>query len=65
MVIEMLINKTKKKIIIKSVKIADSFFKKFRELMLVSPINYALVFILGGETKIGAEGRFEPVMSCA
>jgi uncharacterized membrane protein (UPF0127 family) len=50
----MLVNETKEKIWHGHVKLADSFFKRFRGLMLVRNINYALVFVLPAETKANA-----------
>ena len=50
----MIINETKERAWHGSVKLADSFFKRFRGLMLVRNINYALVFVLPAETKANA-----------
>ncbi|ASJ12344.1 DUF192 domain-containing protein [Thermococcus thioreducens] len=50
----MLINETKGRTWHGKVKLADSFFKRFRGLMLVRDINYALVFVLPAETKANA-----------
>ena len=50
----MLVNETKEKIWHGHVKLADSFFKRFRGLMLVRNINYALVFVLPAETRANA-----------
>ncbi|AIF68999.1 hypothetical protein PAP_02895 [Palaeococcus pacificus DY20341] len=50
----MLINKTKNKVWHGRVKLADSFFKRFRGLMLKPKINYALVFILPAETRLNS-----------
>lgn len=51
---DMLINKTKGKIWSGKVKVADTFFGRFRGLMLKPNIDYALVFILPAETRINA-----------
>ncbi|NJD99403.1 DUF192 domain-containing protein [Thermococcus sp. LS1] len=50
----MLVNETKGKIWHGRVRLADTFFKRFRGLMLVRDINYALVFVLPAETKANA-----------
>jgi len=50
----MIINETKERTWHGSVKLADSFFKRFRGLMLVRTINYALVFVLPTETRLNA-----------
>ena len=50
----MLINETKDKVWHGRVKVADTFFKRFKGLMLKSRIDYALVFILPGEARINA-----------
>ncbi|USS41471.1 DUF192 domain-containing protein [Thermococcus aggregans] len=50
----MLINKTKSRTWNGRVKVADTFFKRFRGLMLKPTIDYALVFILPRETRINA-----------
>jgi len=50
----MLINKTKGKVWTGRVKIADTFFRRFRGLMLTPNVNYALVFILPSETRLNA-----------
>lgn len=50
----MIINETKGRSWHGRVKLADSFFKRFRGLMLVRGINYALVFVLPTETKAHA-----------
>jgi hypothetical protein len=44
------------KIICKKIKFAKTFFEKFKGLMLESEKNfdYALIFVLGSETRIGA-----------
>jgi uncharacterized membrane protein (UPF0127 family) len=50
----MLRNETKNRVWHGKVKLADSFIKRFRGLMLVSNVNYALVFVLPVETRINA-----------
>ncbi|KPU62580.1 hypothetical protein EP1X_07720 [Thermococcus sp. EP1] len=50
----MLINKTKNQVWNGRVKVADTFFKRFRGLMLTPEVNYALVFILPTESRINA-----------
>ena len=50
----MLINETRGRTWHGRVKLADSFFKRFRGLMLIRNINYALVFVLPAETKANA-----------
>ncbi|WP_297091226.1 DUF192 domain-containing protein [Thermococcus sp.] len=50
----MLINETKGRVWHGPVRMADTFFKRFRGLMLVRNINYALVFVLPAETKANA-----------
>jgi len=50
----MIINETKGRTWHGSVKLADSFFKRFRGLMLVRDVNYALVFVLPAETRANA-----------
>lgn len=50
----MIINETKGKTWHGKVKLADSFFKRFRGLMLVRNINHALVFVLPAETRANA-----------
>ena len=50
----MLINETKGRTWHGRVKLADSFFKRFRGLMLVRNIDYALVFVLPAETRANA-----------
>ncbi|NJE08772.1 DUF192 domain-containing protein [Thermococcus sp. M39] len=50
----MLINETKNKVWHGKVKLADTFFKRFKGLMLTPNINYALVFILPAETRTNA-----------
>ncbi|NJE01026.1 DUF192 domain-containing protein [Thermococcus sp. JdF3] len=50
----MLINETKERTWHGPVKLADSFFKRFRGLMLVRHVNHALVFVLPTETRANA-----------
>ncbi|AHF80043.1 DUF192 domain-containing protein [Thermococcus paralvinellae] len=50
----MLINETKNKVWHGKVKLADTFFKRFKGLMLTPNVNYALVFILPAETRTNA-----------
>lgn len=50
----MLVNETKGRVWHGKVKLADSFFRRFRGLMLVRNINYALVFVLPAETRANA-----------
>lgn len=50
----MIINETKGKAWHGRVKLADTFFKRFRGLMLVRNVDHALVFILPGETRANA-----------
>ncbi|NJE46563.1 DUF192 domain-containing protein [Thermococcus sp. GR7] len=50
----MLVNETKGRIWHGRVRLADTFFKRFRGLMLVRDINYALVFVLPAETRANA-----------
>ncbi|ASJ03750.1 hypothetical protein A3L09_06600 [Thermococcus profundus] len=50
----MITNETKGKTWHGTVKLADNFFKRFRGLMLVSNVNYALIFVLPAETKANA-----------
>ncbi len=50
----MITNETKGLVWHGRVKLADSFFKRFRGLMLVRNVNYALVFVLPSETKANA-----------
>ncbi|MBP1910876.1 DUF192 domain-containing protein [Thermococcus stetteri] len=50
----MIINETKGKTWHGRVYLADTFFRRFRGLMLVSNVNYALVFILPTETRANA-----------
>lgn len=50
----MITNETKDKVWHGRVKLADSFFKRFRGLMLVKNVDHALVFVLPAETKANA-----------
>ncbi|WP_297501381.1 DUF192 domain-containing protein [Thermococcus sp.] len=50
----MIINETKGLVWHGRVKLADTFFKRFKGLMLAKNINYALVFVLPAETKANA-----------
>ena len=50
----MLINETKNKVWHGRVKVADTFFKRFKGLMLTPNVNYVLVFILPTETRTNA-----------
>ncbi|AMQ19341.1 DUF192 domain-containing protein [Thermococcus peptonophilus] len=50
----MIINETKGRVWHGSVYLADTFFRRFRGLMLVRNVNYALVFVLPAETRINA-----------
>ncbi|WP_297520172.1 DUF192 domain-containing protein [Thermococcus sp.] len=50
----MITNETKGRVWHGRVKLADSFFKRFRGLMLVRNVSYALVFVLPAETKANA-----------
>ena len=50
----MITNETKGRVWHGTVKLADTFFKRFRGLMLRRNINYALVFVLPAETKANA-----------
>ena len=50
----MIINETKGLVWGGRVELADTFFKRFRGLMLVSNVNYALVFILPVESRLNA-----------
>ncbi|ASJ00668.1 DUF192 domain-containing protein [Thermococcus gorgonarius] len=50
----MIINETKGKEWPGTVKVADSFLKRFRGLMMVKNIGYALVFYLPSETRVNA-----------
>ena len=50
----MITNETKGLVWHGRVKLADSFFRRFRGLMLTRNINYALVFVLPAETKANA-----------
>ncbi len=50
----MLYNKTTKQKITEKIKIADSFWKKFKGLMFSSEPDYALIFELEKEGKLNA-----------
>ncbi len=50
----MIINETKGRVWHGRVELADTFFKRFRGLMLVSNVNYALVFVLPVESRANA-----------
>ncbi|ASI98445.1 DUF192 domain-containing protein [Thermococcus celer] len=50
----MLTNETKNRSWGGTVRLADSFFKRFRGLMLVGNVSYALVFVLPAETRANA-----------
>ncbi|MDV3103611.1 DUF192 domain-containing protein [Thermococcus waiotapuensis] len=50
----MIINETKGKEWPGTVKVADSFIRRFRGLMMVKNIDYALVFYLPSETRVNA-----------
>ncbi|USG99895.1 DUF192 domain-containing protein [Thermococcus argininiproducens] len=50
----MLINKTKNQVWNGRVKVADTFFKRFKGLMLTPNIDHALLFILPSENRIRA-----------
>ncbi|ASJ07040.1 DUF192 domain-containing protein [Thermococcus pacificus] len=50
----MITNETKGRVWHGPVRMADTFFKRFRGLMLAKNINYALVFVLPAETKANA-----------
>lgn len=50
----MIINETKGKAWHGKVKLADTFLKRFRGLMLVKNVNHALVFVLPAETRANA-----------
>jgi hypothetical protein len=50
----MLTNETKNRTWHGPVRMADTFFRRFKGLMLVRNVNYALVFILPAETKANA-----------
>ncbi|WP_456423965.1 DUF192 domain-containing protein [Thermococcus sp.] len=50
----MITNETKGRTWHGRVELADSFFKRFRGLMLVRDVNYALVFVLPVETRVNA-----------
>ena len=50
----MLTNETKGRVWHGPVKLADTFFRRFKGLMLVRDVSYALVFVLPAETKANA-----------
>ncbi|WP_297438211.1 DUF192 domain-containing protein [Thermococcus sp.] len=50
----MLTNETKNRTWHGPVRMADTFFRRFKGLMLVRNINYALIFVLPAETKANA-----------
>ena len=50
----MIINETKGKTWHGRVELADTFLKRFRGLMLVGNVNYALVFVLPVESRVNA-----------
>ncbi|ANF23277.1 DUF192 domain-containing protein [Thermococcus piezophilus] len=50
----MLVNESKRKVWHGRVELADTFFKRFKGLMLVRNVNYALVFVLPAETRVNA-----------
>ncbi|NJE84492.1 DUF192 domain-containing protein [Thermococcus sp. CX2] len=50
----MLVNESKRKVWHGKVELADTFFKRFKGLMLVRNVNYALVFVLPAETRVNA-----------
>ena len=50
----MIINETKGKVWQGRVEVADTFLKRFRGLMLVGNVNYALVFVLPVESRLNA-----------
>ncbi len=50
----MITNETKGRVWHGLVRMADTFFKRFRGLMLARNVNYALVFVLPAETKANA-----------
>ncbi|MCD6523823.1 MAG: DUF192 domain-containing protein, partial [Thermococcus sp.] len=50
----MIINETKGKVWQGRVELADTFLKRFRGLMLVGNVNYALVFVLPDESRLNA-----------
>jgi len=50
----MLVNESKDRVWHGEVKIANTFFKRFKGLMLTRDVNYALVFLLPAETRANA-----------
>ncbi|NJE53622.1 DUF192 domain-containing protein [Thermococcus sp. 21S9] len=50
----MIINETKGRVWHGRVELADTFFKRFRGLMLVGNVSYALVFVLPVESRLNA-----------
>lgn len=50
----MIINETKGRVWQGHVEVADTFLKRFRGLMLVGNVNYALVFVLPVESRLNA-----------
>ncbi|MEO2152434.1 MAG: DUF192 domain-containing protein [Thermococcus sp.] len=50
----MIINETKGRVWHGRVELADTFFKRFRGLMLVGNVGYALVFVLPVESRLNA-----------
>ncbi|WP_297548020.1 DUF192 domain-containing protein [Thermococcus sp.] len=50
----MIINETKNRVWHGAVRLADNFFRRFRGLMLVSNVNYSLVFVLPVESRLNA-----------
>ncbi|GAB6135110.1 DUF192 domain-containing protein [Thermococcus prieurii] len=50
----MIINETKGRVWHGRVELADTFFKRFRGLMLVGNVSYALVFVLPVESRVNA-----------
>jgi len=50
----MIINETKGLVWGGRVELADTFFKRFRGLMLVGSVSYALVFVLPVESRLSA-----------
>ncbi|WP_297553081.1 DUF192 domain-containing protein, partial [Thermococcus sp.] len=50
----MIINETKGRVWHGRVELADTFFKRFRGLMLVGNVSYALIFVLPVESRLNA-----------
>jgi len=50
----MIVNETRGRVWHGKVRLADSFFRRFRGLMLVENVDYALVFLLPAETRASA-----------